>query len=242
MFIDLDYYHESELIANYLINKQIDSQWDESLDENIEATSLVGLAFCSYWKYINAKNFVNSQFLIENILKLLIRNKVNQNNIIEEEWIILNKEDGNKGKKFEDFINTFISLDDNLKLDYKNKRTKTEEIDFVLTNLEKDLFYKQLQTRQIILECKHTKSKIPAKEIRNFCVKIDNRKDVMCKMGIILSVSGFTKDALDEAKNYNISHDKIIVPITGSDIENAINDSQKFSQLIEKSLEQFLLV
>lgn len=232
---------EAQVIAIHLLRRQKDGQWDEETDENIESTSLVSLALFSYWKEKNRSNLlVNTDKMIDFCLNQCLNIALEAKEDLNEKWTILKKssEKKNKGEMLEDFISFYISQDDShFKIDENRARTKSEEIDIVLENLEADGFFKQIQSRLILVECKYTKIKTSAKEVRDFWTKIQSRKRFLCKIGFLISISGFTKDADIELFRLNSSEKEMIIcGIDGKELEDSILKALPFSSLLEKSI------
>jgi hypothetical protein len=235
MFIDRGLRPEAQAVATYLVDQQRDSQWDEATDENIESTSLVGLSMCAYWRFTHMRALTRDvEGLVESCLGLLIRTETGKDQTVEDKWVELKTTESPaiKGRAFEEFMTFYVSGDPTLTFDGSNQRTQSEEIDLVLQNNGT-----RLQGRQILVECKFTRKKTSASEVRDFCMKVQNRNRLFCNVGVIASMAGFTKDAKTELFRLNASRQGIIIgAITRADLELAVMQHRSLSELIEASL------
>jgi hypothetical protein len=96
-----------------------------------------------------------------------------------------------KGDLLEDLITQVFTSQKEFKVK-TNVRRKGEEIDLVVINKMQDPFWAALHSPTILIECKNQAKKVEPKDLRNFEVKILDRKG-LCKLGAIISTSGFTK-------------------------------------------------
>jgi hypothetical protein len=230
---------EADAIADYLMSAQKDSQWDEATDENIESTSLVGLALSNYWKYkygIEGLRLTSNEKIAEIFLAHSLWRRAYVEESIEDIWNALcaEKSPHTKGKLLEQFVAKYASADSTLKVKFLNLRTKSEEIDLIVENLEDHSF---LKAGLILIECKFRESKTSAKQVRDFSGKLQNRKHSLCKIGLVVSISGFTKDALHEIERFNLKHDNItIVALTRQDIQSGVTAGRLLSDLLEDKI------
>lgn len=97
-----------------------------------------------------------------------------------------------KGEQFEKRAYTFLRSK-GFKVHKERIRFKAGEIDG----------YASKAGRHYAVEAKHTKQKVNAKVVRKLKKKID-RSAGFVKGGVIVSKSGFTKDAEQEAKKHGI--------------------------------------
>jgi Holliday junction resolvase-like predicted endonuclease len=102
-----------------------------------------------------------------------------------------------KGDLLEELATDFFASQQGFKVK-KNVKRAGEEIDLVIINKMADPFWASLQTPLIIVECKNQGRKVESKDVRNFEVKIVDRRG-LCKLGIIISTSGFTKGCYEAA-------------------------------------------
>lgn len=131
-------------------------------------------------------------------------------------------------------VSLIIGRDENLAVVEKNVRTGSEEIDIVLENLGSSVFYSQLRSPLILLECKNWTSKIGAKEIRDFAQKVQNRPRVLCSIGILVTTSKLTRDAKDELLGYR-GKDFLIVVLDRTDIETLINKGLRLGEFLKNA-------
>lgn len=96
-----------------------------------------------------------------------------------------------KGDLLEDLIKQVFTSQKEFKVK-TNIRRRGEEIDLVVINKMQDPFWTALHSPTILVECKNQAKKVEPKDLRNFEVKIIDRKG-LCKLGVIISTSGFTK-------------------------------------------------
>lgn len=147
----------------------------------------------------------------------------------------LEKDKNKKGELLEKFVSLLVTLDKNFTIEETNVRTESEEIDVVIKNNGYTQFYAQLQSPMILLECKNWTSNISAKEVRDFVQKVQNRPRVLCKVGVLLTTSTFTKDAIKELIGYR-GRDFTIATIDGDDIKTLIKRGPLFSELLESKI------
>ncbi|MGZ8521586.1 MAG: restriction endonuclease, partial [Candidatus Binatia bacterium] len=72
-------------------------------------------------------------------------------------------------------------------------RRGDEEIDLVIVNKQSDPFWLALQSPIIIAECRNRMAKVRARDLRDFETKLRNCGSI-CKLGLIVSTSGFTRE------------------------------------------------
>lgn len=140
-----------------------------------------------------------------------------------------------KGKLLEDLFVQLIQIDDNLNLCERNVRTKSEEIDIVVQSSISSPFWSKVSSPLILLECKNWKDKVGVKEVRDFAGKIENRPRLLCRIGFLIALSGFTSDVEEELVGYR-ARDFIIGTITGSEVEDLIRSKGLVSDLFQKKL------
>ena len=137
-----------------------------------------------------------------------------------------------KGKLLEELLCLLIGQDENFAIAERNFRTKSEEIDIVVENLGRTVFYSQLRSPIILVECKNWTSKIGAKEIRNFAQKIQNRPKVLCSIGILVATSKLTRDAKEELIGYR-GKDFLISVLDRTDIETIIKKKLRMGEFLK---------
>jgi len=131
-----------------------------------------------------------------------------------------------KGKALEELIRFFFEQVEGFKVS-TNVKSKTEEIDFVVTNESSSEFWRK-ERNFLIGECKNMVGKSGKNECVLFEKKIVNRR-VAVTTGFFISWNGFTRSFVTE--NLRGSRERIIIPIDGKQIKEAIFDGD-----IEKHL------
>jgi len=142
-----------------------------------------------------------------------------------------------KGKKLEELLSLLIGRDENFNVVERNVRTKSEEIDIVIENAGRTVFYSQLRSPLILMECKNWTSKIRAKDIRDFAQKVQNRPRVMCSIGVLVATSFLTKDAVSELVGYR-GKDFLIVPLNKTDLQEMIEKRLDFGDVLKTKLRE----
>jgi hypothetical protein len=156
---------------------------------------------------------------------------------IKDLWEKANKEKTTqeKGKILENLISTWITSDDNFCVKTVNSRTESEEIDIIVENKAKTDFLKQLQSPLILVECKNWSDKVGSKEIRDFAQKIQNRPRFLCKVGLIITTSQFTRDSEKEIIGYR-GKDFLIVTADRPHLQEAITKGTTFSEFFREQI------
>jgi hypothetical protein len=95
-------------------------------------------------------------------------------------------------------------------------RHQVGEVDIVCGNPHSDPFWSHL-SGDIWVECKNTTAKATIEQVNTFIGKLVGSR---CKVGLVLSVSGFTKDAMDRIKNLASNPGvPLVAPVSGRDID-----------------------
>lgn len=145
-----------------------------------------------------------------------------------------------KGKNLEKIAEFILKIDQNFEVMDIDRRTASEEIDIVISNLGRTGFYSQIGSPMILMECKNWSSKVDAKTIRDFVGKVRNRPKPFCSIGILLTASGITRDAKKELLRYS-GQNFIIVTVEEKDIKLMISKKQSFSEMLEDRIKASLL-
>jgi Holliday junction resolvase-like predicted endonuclease len=145
-----------------------------------------------------------------------------------------------KGKKLEELLSIMINLSHDFHIAKQNFRTKSEEIDLVVENTSSSTFFSQLRSPLMLVECKNWTSKVSAKEVRDFAQKLQNRSKMLCNVGILVAISGLTRDAEEELLGYR-GKDFLIVPIDGDDISKIIKSQMRFEELLKDKISKAAL-
>lgn len=113
----------------------------------------------------------------------------------------------------------------------KNVQRPDQEIDLLIVNKLADPFWTALQSPIILVECKNQKVKVEPKDLRNFEVKIIDRKG-LCRLGIIVSTSGFTRGCYEAAARCGRDGYRVIL-IDGETLQKRINSDVKTVDWLE---------
>ena len=140
-----------------------------------------------------------------------------------------------KGKLLEKLFIQLIQIDGSFVLYEHNVKTKSEEIDIVIQPGTISPFWSRVSSPLILLECKNWKDKVRAKDVRDFAGKIENRPRLLCRIGFLIALSGFTKGAREELLGYR-ARDFVLATITGSQVQDLIQSKAKISDLLQKRL------
>jgi hypothetical protein len=156
---------------------------------------------------------------------------------IKRLWEAAKKTDNpnRKGKLLEELFVQLIQVDGNFTLCQRNVRTKSEEIDIVIQSDISSPFWSGLSSPLILLECKNWKDKVGVKEVRDFAGKIENRPKLLCRIGFLIAVSGFTSDAEEELVGYR-ARDFVLATIGGSEVEDLVHSKGLISDLLRRKL------
>ena len=140
-----------------------------------------------------------------------------------------------KGTLLEELFVQLIQSDGNFILCERNVRTKSEEIDIVIQPGITSPFWSRVPSPLILLECKNWKNKVGVKEVRDFAGKIENRPILLCRIGFLIALSGFTSNVEKELVGYR-ARDFVLATITGSEVEELIRSKGLISDLLQKKL------
>jgi hypothetical protein len=126
-----------------------------------------------------------------------------------------------KGIKLEEMIQTIFSVQEGFEVK-KNLKRSDQEIDLVVINRIKDPFWTALQSPLILIECRNRRGKFQAKDIRDFEIKLQNYSG-MCRLGIVISTSGFTKECFTVAMRCSREIYRILL-IGKQELENRVEN------------------
>ena len=101
-----------------------------------------------------------------------------------------------KGKRFEDLIEYLFGRIQGLQIVYRDVRTETEEIDFVLENTDGSSPFPKAGPL-ILVECKNWSGQCGMNELVAFQQKIRNRRGT-CTVAFLISWNGFTATSYTE--------------------------------------------
>ncbi|MEV3896084.1 restriction endonuclease [Streptomyces atroolivaceus] len=115
----------------------------------------------------------------------------------------------------------------------KNFRTTEEEIDILASNGLLDPFWVAHGSPLILVECKNWTDKPGVPELRVFESKIRDR-GALCKIGIFVSTSGFTKTFLKRLKKFQ-SADGVIFAVDGVDLDQIVTSKLRLTDWLRTS-------
>lgn len=202
-----------------------------------------GLVFREYhdessieWIIEAVKEVINDLKIIESIIEKYKDREAGYSDM-NKLWKELNETENinKKGALLEILITNLFQIDENFILCDHNIRTKSEEIDILVQPNINSPFWSKIFPPMILIECKNWKNKVGSDEIRDFAGKIQNRPKMLCRIGFIVAISGFTSAAEKELLGYR-GRDFLIGTITGTQLEELINSKGKISDLLEKRL------
>jgi predicted nucleic acid-binding protein len=198
-------------------------------------------------RLINGKDIVKRAYndeekKVQNLLKPYIESQIEEEigfNCMKARWKAVRDAKTNKAKKesLEGLATFLFSSIKDIKVQ-RNLRTSAEEIDLLLQNESKDLFWSQLGS-PLIVECKNWHHKVGTNEIIIFKDKLDTAG---IKVGVFVALNGITgtkhKDAYLKIREYKQREYRIIV-LTGEDIEDISNGQNPTDKIKEKYYEIF---
>lgn len=158
--------------------------------ESVESFLLEGRAFL-HRRALNLENAFRNVLAIEVSARGVVNFELSP---VDRVSIHTAKE---KGDLLEELATNIFASQQGFKVK-KNVKRAGEEIDLVIINKVTDPFWASLQTPLIIVECKNQTRRVEPKDVRNFEVKIVDRRG-LCKLGIMISTSGFTKGCYEAA-------------------------------------------
>lgn len=122
-----------------------------------------------------------------------------------------------RGKRFEEFSQAFF--DGPFKPVRTNYRTIHSEIDLIMEINSVDRFWTAWGT-DVFIECKNLDRHLEASECHAFISKTETAR---LKLGFLVSLNGFTKDALAAIRSCSLAEKRpLIVPITGEGIRELL--------------------
>jgi hypothetical protein len=119
------------------------------------------------------------------------------------------------------------------------RTTEEEEIDLLLTNGLTDPFWSSLTSPLILVECKNWKKAVGVPELRVFESKMRDR-GALCRIGIFVALSGFTKPFLTRLKAIHVNGG-VIFAINGENLSALVTSKRRLtSWLREEGLRRSL--
>jgi len=125
-----------------------------------------------------------------------------------------------KGRRLEDLLHFMFSQVTDFKVLKCNWRTETEELDCVvqLRSKSNERCWSTLGAPLLVVEAKNQKSKIGQEVVSKLKTVIDGKRGT-CRIGIVVSISGFTSDAQAQILRFSMD-DKTIVLLSSGDLSS----------------------
>ncbi|MHB8566061.1 MAG: restriction endonuclease [Nitrososphaerales archaeon] len=227
-------------LGGELLSRQSKGSWDYTSDERVESTSLCGLVLMDLStaqmpqkssEYARSRTIHEVVMLLDNYAWLL------------QNWKMLNAMPRSqaKGPAFEKFIEEWVLLGRDMVVKERDLVGGTDEIDLVLEFGETSNLSALLRrSRFVLVECKHTSEPVGAKEVRAFRDSIRQRRKENCELGIYVSTSGFTADAL-RVERENFNEEQVLLLLDGKMMEGALKRRMNLSHLISENLKDSLV-
>ncbi|MBD3193382.1 MAG: hypothetical protein GF308_22290 [Candidatus Heimdallarchaeota archaeon] len=147
-----------------------------------------------------------------------------------------NKTSFQKGKALENFAISFLSKVQGFEFKGTNMKLNGREIDIVFVNNCNHYILRHSASPYIFVECKNWKKPIGPGQVDPFLRKIESNIRLV-KMGIIISLNGFTKSiAMMECKRAANQKGISLAFITKKDFDNFFNFSEDFVDFIIKKI------
>ena len=139
-----------------------------------------------------------------------------------------------RGDALEHLAEAMFAAEDGVVVMQKNYKTEEEEIDLVLRNELTDPFWASHQSPFILVECKNWAERVGVKELRVLESKMQDRRGPV-RIGIFISVSGFTKPFLQRLKAIQGLDVGVIYPVTGADLTDLVARRESIMQWVRTS-------
>ncbi|MFE5805459.1 restriction endonuclease [Streptomyces sp. NPDC056491] len=134
-----------------------------------------------------------------------------------------------RGDALEGLVESLLRTEEpELRVIEKNFRTSEEEIDVLVSNGLRDPFWSSQGSPLILIECKNWKSRTGVPELRVFESKVRDR-GALCKIGIFVSLGGFTRPFLERLKSFQETGG-IIFALDGDDIAALVSEKMQVSE------------
>lgn len=233
-------YETAGQLGRRLLEHQRDGAWDESSEECIESTSICGLAMldlCSSQLKMTDWNLARSRASHDVVLLL------DNHNWLLSNWAALEgtTEARLKGPALEQFVVEWVRLDDSLRLYGRDIRGGTDELDVVVDLSRNSSLSGILKQSQFALfECKNLSEPMSAKEIRAFRDSLRARRKDNCRLGVVLSSTGYTNDAKKTAIE-DTGDDQMMVLLDGGVVKDALRKRIQISELLFTGLQDRII-
>jgi hypothetical protein len=136
-----------------------------------------------------------------------------------------------KGRLLERLVELLFTRNNALQVANRRLSTEDEEIDLVVKNNIDRPFWMSFHSPLFFVECKNWSSKVEAKHLRDFEMKLVNHQK-LAKVGFFVSFNGFTGGVREELKR--AGRDKYhVVLLTAEDIEEFVRSNSDFYVWLE---------
>jgi hypothetical protein len=142
-----------------------------------------------------------------------------------------------KGDFLEELVHKLFTNSEGFVVNNKVRRPGAE-IDLVVLNKVNDPFWFSLQSPLIIIECRNKKGKVEPKELRDFEIKMLDRKG-LCRLGIVVSPAGFTKGCYETIARSSRDGHRIVLVDNGALKKRFDNNESTVKWLEELIISQF---
>ncbi|MEE4594126.1 NACHT domain-containing protein [Streptomyces sp. DSM 41524] len=153
---------------------------------------------------------------------------------LREQWASLPRKGApstERGTSLETFAKDLFGA--HFKVVKVRRHHRVGEIDLVCEMERVDPFW-VYHGGDVWVECKNTENKATTEQVNTFIGKLVGSR---YKLGFFLSASGFTRDAMKRMGEAAAgSASPLVVPITGEDIQQLINDRTEISQFFKESV------
>lgn len=139
-----------------------------------------------------------------------------------------------RGDALEALVEAIMRIEEpQLQIIEKNFRTREEEIDLLLANSLSDPFWAGLDSPLIMVECKNWResNRPGVGELRVLESKMGDRRSI-CKIGIFISVSGFSDTFMTRLKSIQ-SDGGMIFAVTGEDLSKIISEKVRLTDWLK---------
>lgn len=139
-----------------------------------------------------------------------------------------------RGDALESLFDALLRTEEpELQLVAKNFRTREEEIDLILSNGLTHPFWLAQSSPIILVECKNWKSRVGVESLRVFESKMEDRA-AAAKIGIFVSMSGYTKPFLERLKQIQGKGVGIIYALDGGDLRTIIRHKKRLTDWLRE--------
>lgn len=151
----------------------------------------------------------------------------------------LNKDRANSTKKargdaLESLAEALFNAEEQVVVTRKNFATEEEEIDLVLRNELDHAFWAAHHSPLIIVECKNWAKPVGVEPLRVLESKLEDRRGLV-RIGVFISVSGFTKEFLTRLKAVQGRDIGVIYALTGADVDDLVARRQPIMEWLRTS-------